>query len=179
MFWYFLCFSSTHFFFLCPCFELNFQHKSTFDRLSTGMKGRERVEALCGRECSLQYVSHPACSGLCHTVGRQRSCAELSAPSCLYLLQIFRMHGFQSLVVTLKPSGWLTLIFSKWHLHTHTHTIHRHNHRADRKSAAHWKERWLFLTGISKERKKPSSNCASATMASLWNTTLILTLNTF
>lgn len=36
--------------------------------------------------------------------------AQLAAPACLYLLQISTMHRFQSLVVTLKPSGWPTLI---------------------------------------------------------------------
>lgn len=78
------------------------------------------------------------------------ACAELSAPICLFLLQISMLHRFQRLVVTLKPSGRPTLISPNGTGSplSHAHTIHMHSHGADRGVSRHWKAHCLHLSRI-------------------------------
>lgn len=106
--------------------------------------------------------------------GSAVACAELSAPACLYLLQISTMHRFQSLVVTLKPSGWPTLISpSGICMHTQYTSITTEL----TENVQHTKRHTVifFLASYRKKRSK----FASYAMASLCKSTIILTSNTF
>lgn len=98
MFSYFLCFSSTHFIFLCLCFELNLRQKSTFDRLSARIRVRGGV---AGENVVYNmFLIQCGAAGATQWVG-----AQLLAPPSSHLPQILRMPGSRSPPVTLKPSG--------------------------------------------------------------------------
>lgn len=85
-----------------------------------------------------------------------------------------------------EPGGdikaiWLTYsdLLQMAFAHTHTQYTGITTELTERAQRTERNADFFLQASQKKGKKKNGSNCASATMASLWNTTLILTLNTF